>query len=36
MEIKFYVKNVAVHQKGKMEIVEECYVTFYQALDIHD
>jgi hypothetical protein len=32
MEIKLNVKNVAVHQKGNMEVVEESYVTLYQAL----
>ena len=35
MEIKFYVKNVEMHQKGKMEVVEETYVNFDQALDTH-
>jgi len=32
MEIKLNVENAAVHQKGKMEVVEECYVTLYQVL----
>jgi hypothetical protein len=32
MEIKLDVKNVAVHQKGKMEVAEESYVILYQAL----
>jgi len=32
MEIKLNVKKVAVHQKGKMEEVENSYVTLYQAL----
>jgi hypothetical protein len=35
MEIKLNVKNVAVHQKGKMEVVEESYVTLYKGLCTH-
>jgi len=32
MEIKLNVKNAAVHQKGKLEELEEYYVTLYQEL----
>ena len=35
LEIKINVKNVAVHQKGKLEEVEEFYVTLYQELCAH-
>jgi hypothetical protein len=35
MEIKLNVKCVALHQGGKMEVVEEFYVTLYQALFTH-
>ena len=35
MEIKLNVKKVAVHQKGKLEEVEESYETLYQALFTH-
>jgi hypothetical protein len=32
MEIKLNVKDVAVHRKGKLEEVENSYVTLYQAM----
>jgi hypothetical protein len=35
MEYKLNVKNVAVHQKGKLEEVEKSYVSLYQALFTH-
>jgi hypothetical protein len=35
MEIKLNVKYVAVHQKGKMEVVEDSNVILYQALCTH-
>ena len=35
METKLNFKNVAVHQKFKMEVVEESYVTLYQCLCTH-
>jgi len=36
MEIQSNVKNVSVHLKGKMELVEESHATLYQALCTHE
>lgn len=32
MELKSSVKNFAVYQERKMEVVENSYVTLYQVL----